>query len=70
MLGSCVTVKAEIVNIEAFSLHANQGEIIQWLRSAPGRPEMVYAVHGDPPAGAARRGREGSWLEGGDCAAS
>jgi metallo-beta-lactamase family protein len=55
MLGRYVAVKAEVANIGAFSVHADQGEIIQWLRSAPRRPEMVYVVHGDPPAAAALR---------------
>ena len=55
MLGRYVPVKAEVANIDAFSVHADQGEIIQWLRSAPRRPEMVYVVHGDPPAAAALR---------------
>ncbi|HZO81628.1 MAG TPA: MBL fold metallo-hydrolase [Candidatus Binataceae bacterium] len=55
MLGRYVPVKAEVVNVEAFSVHADQGEIIGWLRAAVRRPEIVYVVHGEPPAAAALR---------------
>jgi metallo-beta-lactamase family protein len=55
MLGRYVPVKAEVVNVDAFSVHADQGEIIQWLGAAARRPEMVWVVHGDPPAAQALR---------------
>ncbi len=50
MLGRYVPVRAEVVNVPAFSVHADQAEIITWLRSAPSRPEAVYVVHGDTAA--------------------
>lgn len=55
MLGRYIPVKAEVVNVDAFSVHADQGEIIRWLGAAARRPEVVYVVHGDPPAAAALR---------------
>ncbi len=55
MLGRYVPVKAEVVNVDAFSVHADRDEIIGWLGAAARRPEMVYVVHGDPPAAAALR---------------
>ncbi len=64
MLGHYVTVRAEIVNIPAFSVHADQSEIIGWLKAATSAPEIVYVVHGDPPAAEALRGtivRELGW---------
>lgn len=53
MLGRYVPVRAEIVDVPAFSVHADQGEIIGWLRKAPSPPETCYVVHGDPEAAAA-----------------
>jgi metallo-beta-lactamase family protein len=50
MLGRYVPVKAEVVNVQAFSVRADQAELIGWLRVAPRPPEKVYVVHGDPAA--------------------
>lgn len=55
MLGRYIPVRAEIVNIPAFSVHADQSEIISWLKSAASVPEVVYVVHGDPAAAEALR---------------
>jgi metallo-beta-lactamase family protein len=64
MLGRYVPVRAEIVNIPAFSVHADRSEIIGWLKSAAAVPEVVYVVHGDPAAAEALRStivRELGW---------
>jgi metallo-beta-lactamase family protein len=53
MLGRYVPVNAEIVNVPAFSVHADQAEIIRWLSTAHPAPEMVYVVHGETTAAAA-----------------
>jgi metallo-beta-lactamase family protein len=53
MLGRYIPVRAEIVNVPVFSVHADQGETMQWLRSAPRPPETTYIVHGEKPAAAA-----------------
>jgi len=55
MLGRYVPVRAEVVNVPAFSVHADQAEVIGWLKTAPRPPEAVYVVHGDPPAAEALR---------------
>ena len=55
LLGRYVPVRAEIIDVPAFSVHADQHEILAWLRSAPAAPEMVYVVHGDPAAAEALR---------------
>lgn len=52
MLGRYVPVRAEVVNVPAFSVHADRDELITWLRGAPRPPETVYIVHGEPPAAA------------------
>jgi metallo-beta-lactamase family protein len=63
MIGRYVPVRAEIVNIPAFSVHADQSEIISWLKSVTSMPKVVYVVHGDPAAAEALRAiaRELRW---------
>lgn len=50
MHGRYVRVRAHIVNLPAFSVHADAGEIMDWLRTTTGRPRGVYLVHGEPPS--------------------
>ena len=57
MLGDYVPVAAEIVDVPGFSSHADQREIINWLKLATVRPQIVYIVHGEPPASEALRAR-------------
>jgi metallo-beta-lactamase family protein len=53
MLGRYVGVRADVVAVPAFSVHADRGEIVAWLRTAPRSPESVFIVHGEPTAAAA-----------------
>ena len=55
MLGRYVPVRADVVSVPAFSVHADQGELLGWLRAAPRPPELVYVVHGEPAAAQALR---------------
>lgn len=48
--GQDVPVRADIVNIEAFSVHADRAELIDWIGSARQRPGVVYLVHGEQDA--------------------
>ncbi len=57
MLGDYVRVAAEIVDVPAFSSHADQREILNWLKLARTPPQIVYIVHGEPPASEALRER-------------
>jgi len=50
MLGRYVRVRADVVNVPAFSVHADQTEILEWLSSAPRPPQVVFVVHGEPEA--------------------
>lgn len=50
MHGRYVPVKAEVVQIPDFSVHADASEILGWLRQAPAEPTVVYVVHGEPEA--------------------
>lgn len=45
--GRYVPVRAEVVDVPDFSVHADSGEIVAWLASAPDPPEIVYVVHGE-----------------------
>ncbi|MEZ5184423.1 MAG: MBL fold metallo-hydrolase [Candidatus Nanopelagicales bacterium] len=63
--GEYVPVRAQVVDIEGFSVHADADELLGWLGSAPQPPKVVYVVHGEPAASAelARRiGTELGWL--------
>ena len=55
--GRDVAVKAEIVQLQSASAHADAGQLLQWLRHMPARPDQVYVVHGDPSASDALRAR-------------
>ncbi len=50
MHGRYVRVRAQVVNLPAFSVHADADEIIGWLRTVTGTPRGVYLVHGEPSA--------------------
>lgn len=52
MHGRYVPVEAEIINVEGLSVHADASELMAWLRSTPSPPDVVYVVHGEPPAAA------------------
>jgi metallo-beta-lactamase family protein len=63
--GEYVPVRAEVVDVAGFSVHADADELLGWLGSAPEPPQVVYVVHGEPAASAAlaqRIGRELGWL--------
>jgi metallo-beta-lactamase family protein len=53
MLGQVVPVSATIMVSDAYSAHADQGEILRWLRGFTRPPETTYIVHGEPDAAAA-----------------
>jgi metallo-beta-lactamase family protein len=50
LLGRYVPVRAEILDLPAFSVHADRDELLAWLASAEKPPEIVYVVHGEPEA--------------------
>ena len=51
--GRTVPVRAEVAEIEAFSVHADAGELVAWIRSAECVPERVALNHGEPASTAA-----------------
>jgi metallo-beta-lactamase family protein len=48
MHGRMVNVAARIELIESMSAHADQGEILRWLKGFQRKPGMAYVVHGEP----------------------
>ncbi|MCD4853763.1 MBL fold metallo-hydrolase [Arthrobacter sp. AK01] len=53
--GQDVRIRAEVVQLEGFSAHADSDAIIRWMRSAPTSPRMTYITHGEPEASEALR---------------
>ena len=51
--GEYVKVRAEIVDIGAFSVHADADELMKWLADTRERPSEVFVIHGEPEAAAA-----------------
>lgn len=57
MLGRYVPVRAEIVDLGQFSVHADRRELVDWLSRSPREPEVSFVVHGEPEAADALRDR-------------
>ena len=51
--GRYIGVRAEVVSVPAFSVHADRREILAWLRRAPRAPETTFVIHGEPHAATA-----------------
>ena len=57
-----VPVRATMMVSDAYSAHADQGEILRWLKGFTGAPRMTYIVHGEPEAARALTHRIGGEL--------
>ncbi len=57
MFGRDVSIRAEVVQLESFSAHADADEIMQWLASSKQTPKMSFVTHGEPNASDALRAR-------------
>jgi metallo-beta-lactamase family protein len=53
LLGHYIRVRAEVVDLPSFSVHADHDELLDWLSTAPREPSAVYVVHGEPDGTAA-----------------
>ena len=53
MFGGAVPVRATIMVSDAYSAHADRGEILRWLGGFKHPPGITYIVHGEPQAAAA-----------------
>jgi metallo-beta-lactamase family protein len=45
--GRYLAVRAEVVEVPDFSVHADADELVAWVASAPEPPRTVYVVHGE-----------------------
>jgi metallo-beta-lactamase family protein len=50
MHGEMVPVRAEIEQIESFSVHADADELIAWIKPAASTTAHVFVVHGEAGA--------------------
>lgn len=55
MFGEAVPVRATILASDAYSAHADRGEILRWLGGFRRPPGITYLVHGEPGAAEALR---------------
>lgn len=53
--GAYVPVKAEVVQLDALSAHADRGGLLAWLSALPAAPRAVFVTHGEPVAADALR---------------
>lgn len=55
--GRYVPVRAEVVDLGAFSAHADADELVQWATGCESVPTTTYVVHGEPAASAGLQSR-------------
>jgi metallo-beta-lactamase family protein len=48
MYGEDYAVRCRSVAVHGLSAHADRGELLRWIRSAPSLPEQIYLTHGEP----------------------
>ncbi len=47
IFGEEISVQARVVDLHGFSAHADQGELLRWLRKFKKLPQQVFLVHGE-----------------------
>lgn len=50
IFGRDVPIRAEVFQLETLSGHADSGELIAWMKTAPKPPAQTYVTHGEPAA--------------------
>lgn len=55
--GEDVPVRAEVVNVDAFSAHADRDELIAWLGNFKKAPKKLFLTHGEATAAEALKAR-------------
>jgi metallo-beta-lactamase family protein len=55
IFGDYVPVRAEVVELDSMSAHADYMELITWLQSLKVKPKRVFLTHGEPAAADAFR---------------
>lgn len=57
IFGTDVPIRAEVVNVDSMSAHADADGLIAWMRATASPPRAVYVTHGEPAAADALRAR-------------
>lgn len=57
IFGQEIENRAETQTLGSLSAHADQGEIMRWLKGFKSPPKKTFIVHGEPPAQAALKAR-------------
>jgi metallo-beta-lactamase family protein len=50
LFGEYVPIRAEVVQIEGLSAHADQRGLLDWVQALAKPPKEVFVVHGEPEA--------------------
>ncbi len=50
IFGRDVPIRAEVIQLQSMSGHADSEEIISWMRTGPAAPKMTYVTHGEMDA--------------------
>lgn len=50
IFGRDVPIRAEVIQLESMSAHADADEMIAWMGAASTPPKMTYVTHGEPEA--------------------
>lgn len=50
LFGKYHSVRAEIQHLESLSAHADQQELLHWMKDIKNIPEKVFLIHGEPTA--------------------
>lgn len=50
MFGRDFPIRAEVIQLEAFSGHADAEELLAWMRASDRSPRITYVTHGEPSA--------------------
>ena len=53
--GQHVPVRAEVVQLQSYSAHADREELLAWIGALPAPPQRVCVTHGEPVAADALR---------------
>jgi len=61
--GEMWPIKAEVINIESLSAHADADEILNWISNLKKRPKQIFVTHGEPVAADTLRHRIESELK-------
>lgn len=55
--GEEIPIRAEVLQLQSMSAHADATGLVEWIKSAPRPPKKVFLTHGEPAASDALRHR-------------